>query len=102
MEEELQDVPVGGPRGIENDLDGLGVAGMVAIRRVLVLAAGVADAGGDDPVAPAKQLLDSPETAPGEDRGLGVIRHGCPFSQWKPASRHGQDDLARSPPLEAA
>src|SRR6202030_1827008 len=78
LEEELEDVPVGGPLGIEDDLDGLGVAGMVAIGRVLVLAAGVSDAGGDHPVAAAKQVLHSPETAPGEDRGLGVVRHGAP------------------------
>ena len=76
LKEELEDVPVGDPRGIEDDLDGLGVAGMATIRRVLILAAGVSDAGGDHPVALAKQLLHSPETAPGEDRGLGVIRHG--------------------------
>src|SRR3954447_14428420 len=80
LEEELQDVAVGDPRGIEDDLDGLGVAGMVAVGRVLVLAAGVADTGGDHPVAPAKQLLDPPETAPGEDRCLGGMRHGCPLS----------------------
>src|SRR3954464_14027125 len=65
LEEELEDVPVGDPRRVEDDLNGLRVAGMVAIRRVLVLAAGVADAGGDHPVAPAEQFLHSPETAPG-------------------------------------
>src|SRR4051794_28924011 len=51
------------------------MAGMVPIGRVLVLAAGVADARRDHPVALTKQLLHSPETAAGEDRGLGVIRH---------------------------
>src|SRR3954453_12293168 len=47
LKEELQDVPVGDPLAIEDDLDGLSVAGMIAICRVLVLAAGVADARGD-------------------------------------------------------
>ena len=49
LEEELQDVPVGGPLGIEGDLDRLGVTRMVVGGRVVVLAAGIADAGGDDP-----------------------------------------------------
>jgi hypothetical protein len=43
LEEELKDVPVGGPRGIEDDLDRLGVTGVVAGGRVIVLPAGVAD-----------------------------------------------------------
>jgi hypothetical protein len=44
LEEELEDVPVGGPPAIEDDLDRLGVTGMVAGGRVGVLPAGVADA----------------------------------------------------------
>ena len=75
LKEELEDVPVGDPLGIEDDLDGFGVTGMVAVRRVLVLAAGVADPGRDDAVALAQQLLDSPEAATREDRGLGVVAH---------------------------
>ena len=76
LEEELQDVPVGDPVGAEDDLDRLGVAGMVPVGRVGVLAAGVSDAGGDDAVPLAKQLLDSPEAPSGEDRSLGVVGHG--------------------------
>jgi hypothetical protein len=64
LEEELEDVPVGDPRGIEDDLNGLGVAGMVGVGRVLVLAAGVADASGDHPVAVAKQLCISQKQPP--------------------------------------
>jgi len=51
LKEELEDVPVGGPLGIENDLDCLGVSRVVVGGRVLVLPTGVADAGGDDSVA---------------------------------------------------
>jgi hypothetical protein len=72
LEEELEDVPVGGPLGIEDDLDRLGVTRMVIGGGVVVLSAGVADAGGYDSVAVAQQFLCGPETAPGKDRGLGV------------------------------
>jgi hypothetical protein len=44
LEEELEDVPVGGPPRIEDDLDRLGVTRMVVGGRVVVLPAGVADA----------------------------------------------------------
>jgi hypothetical protein len=54
---------------------------MVAGGRVLVLPAGVADAGGDDSVAVAQQFLRGPETAPGQDRGLGVLAHRGPSSE---------------------
>ena len=57
-------VPVGGPLGIEDDLDRLGVTRMVAGGRVVVLPAGVADAGGDDSVAVAQQFLRGPEQPP--------------------------------------
>jgi hypothetical protein len=78
LEEELEDVPVGDPLRVEDDLDSLGVAGMVPIGRVRVLAAGVADAGGDDAVPLAEQLLNSPEAAAGENGGLGVVGPGAP------------------------
>ena len=78
LEEELEDGPVGGSRGIEDDLDRLGMTRVVAGGRVVVLPAGVADAGRDDPVAVAQQFLRGPETAPGEDRGLGVLAHRGP------------------------
>src|SRR5215470_7840398 len=84
LEEELQDVPVGGPPGIKDDLHRLGMARMVVIGRVLVLPAGVADAGGDHPITVAQQLLHSPETAPGEDRRLGVGCHGAPLPRRWP------------------
>ena len=73
LEEELEDVPIGDPLGVEDDLDRLGVTRMVAVGRVLVLPAGVSDAGGDDAVAMAQQLLDAPEAAAREDGALGVV-----------------------------
>src|SRR3954453_15440119 len=79
LEEELEDVPVGDPLGVEDDLDRLGVPRMVAVGRVLVLATGVADPGGDDSLALAQQLLDAPEAAAREDGGLGVVVHGVVF-----------------------
>src|SRR3954468_10591080 len=75
LEEELQDVPVGDALGVEDDLDRLGVPRMVAVGRVLVLATGVADPGGDDSLALAQQLLDAPEAAAREDGGFGVVAH---------------------------
>jgi hypothetical protein len=80
LEEELEDVPVGDAVGIEDDLDGLGVAGVIPIRGVLVLAAGVADAGGEDAVFMAQQVLDAPEAASREDGGLGPVGHRAVLS----------------------
>src|SRR5207344_15662 len=54
---------------------------MVIGGRVVVLPAGVADAGGDDSGAVAQQFLRGPETAPGEDRGLDVLAHRGPSSE---------------------
>src|SRR4051812_47314018 len=75
LKEELEDVAVGDALGVEDDLDGLGVPRMVPVGRVVVLPTGVADPGGDDPLALAQQLLDAPEAAAREDRGLGVVAH---------------------------
>src|SRR3954467_8093532 len=63
LEEELQDVPVGDALGVEDDLDRLGVTGMVRVGRVVVLPTGVSDPGRDDAVALAQQILDAPEAA---------------------------------------
>jgi hypothetical protein len=94
LEEELEDVPVGGPFGIEDNLDCLGVSRVVVGGRVLVLPAGVADAGRDDSVAVLQQFLGGPETAPARTAvsvlmlvpaegldwgraGAGPLRHGA-------------------------
>jgi len=62
LEEELQDVPVGGPPGIKDDLHRLGMAPMVVLGRALVLPAGVSDAGGDHPVTVAPTVQCSCRT----------------------------------------
>ena len=78
LEEGEADGPVGGPRGIEGDFDRLGMTRMVLGGRVVILSAGVADASGDVSVPVAQQFLRGPKTAPGQDRGLGVLAHRGP------------------------
>src|SRR5918999_1326777 len=75
LEEELEDVPVGDALGVEDDLDRLGMAGMVPVGRVVVLPTGVTDPRGNDSLAAAQQLLNAPEAAAREDRGFGVVAH---------------------------
>ena len=48
LEEEGKDGAVGGARRVEDDLDRLRVTRMVAVGGVIVVPAGVADAGRDD------------------------------------------------------
>jgi hypothetical protein len=67
LEEELQDRPEVRLGRIIDDLDPFGVIAVVAISRVLHLAAGIADAGADDAGLLADQVLHSPETAAGKD-----------------------------------
>jgi hypothetical protein len=73
LKEELKDLSVGGPLRIEDDLDRLGRPGMALSRRVVIFSAGVADACGYDSGPVSQQLLRRPETASGEDRGLGGL-----------------------------
>src|SRR3954447_24552174 len=75
LEEELEDVPEGDALGVEDDLDRLRVTRMAPVGRVVVVATGVSDPGGDDSVAPAQQLLNAPEAAARQDRRLGVLAH---------------------------
>ena len=76
LEEELQQRPVVGLRGVVDDLDRLGVPGMVAVGGVGVLAAGVADPGRDHAGLLADQVLHAPEAAARQDRLL-VVAHAC-------------------------
>ena len=57
-----------------NDLDRLGMRSVISVGRVLHVAAGIADAGGDDAGLLADQVLHAPETASGED--CAFCRHG--------------------------
>src|SRR4051794_34231952 len=78
-EEEVEDVVVGDLRRVEDDLDGLGVAGAaglhVFVARALERAAGVPDGRVDHAGQRADQLLDAPEATARERGGLG--RHLC-------------------------
>src|SRR5215472_8393579 len=76
QEEELKQIPIGDPLRIEGDLHRLGVAAIVLLGRVVVLAAGPSHAGGYDSVAVAQQLLHDPEAPSRENRSLGVVGHG--------------------------
>ncbi len=70
LEEELQQRPVVGLCRVVDDLDGLGMAGMVAVGGVRVAPAGVADPGFDHARLAADQVLHAPEAAAGQDRLL--------------------------------
>src|SRR5688572_30924355 len=63
LEEELQDLPVADPGGIEDDLDRFRMGPVVAISRIGCLAARIADARRDDTVVATKELLHAPEAA---------------------------------------
>src|SRR5580704_9454770 len=71
LEEELQQVAVGDPVRVEGDLDRLGVAAVVAVRRVRYVAARVADPGREHAGELADEILHAPETAAGQDGLLG-------------------------------
>ena len=73
LEEELQQVAVARLGRVEQDLDRLGVAGVVAVGRVGVLAAGVADPGRQDARLPPDQVLHAPEAAAREHGPLSCL-----------------------------
>src|SRR5437016_224911 len=70
LKEELQKIPVADDIGVEDDLDGLGVAAVVAVGRIGDVPTGVADPGRDHSGPPADEVLHSPEAASGENRLL--------------------------------
>src|SRR5512133_2256104 len=70
LEEELEQLTVGGHLGIEDDLDRLGVGPMVAVGGVGDVTSGVAYPRRDDPWALPDQVLHPPETPSGQDRLL--------------------------------
>jgi hypothetical protein len=75
LEEELQQVTEGELVRVEDDLDGLGVAAVVPVRRVRHVAARVTHPGRDHAGELADQVLHPPEAASGEDGLLGVLGH---------------------------
>ena len=77
LEEQLENLPIADAGGVEDDLDGFGVSGMIAIGRVGVGAAGIADSGRQDAVVATKEILHAPETTAGENsafRGHWILR----------------------------
>ena len=89
LEEEGKDGAVGGARRVEDDLDRLRVTRMVAVGGVIVVPAGVADAGRDDARLAPDQVLHPPEAAAGKHGRLeavalgdgSVVGHGVPPGQ---------------------
>ena len=79
LEEPLHQVGVGDDGGVEDDPDGLGVAGPAGahlfVRRVRGVAAGVADGGRVDPGDLPVDLLGAPEAAEAEDGDLEALGH---------------------------
>src|SRR6185437_5586580 len=73
LEEEREDVAVGRPARVEDDLDGLGMTRMVAVRGVVVRTAGISDARVDHALLLADQVFETPETPAGQH---GRLRAG--------------------------
>src|SRR5207342_2359608 len=70
LEEEFQQVAIADARGIEHDLDCLGMGAVVAVGGIAHFAAAVTHARTDDTVHAAQQILHAPEASAGEDRAL--------------------------------
>jgi hypothetical protein len=66
LKEEFEDLPVADTRGIEDDLDRFRVSRMIAVRRMGVGAAGVADAGRQNSLVAANKILHAPEATAGK------------------------------------
>src|SRR5207248_9977946 len=75
LEEELEQVPEGQLLGVEDDLEGLGMAAVGPVSGVGDVAAAVPDPRRDDAGPLADEVLHAPEAAPGEDGGLGLVAH---------------------------
>jgi hypothetical protein len=74
LEKEFQQGTVISFGAVVGDLDRLSVTGMVSVGRVLVLAAGIADAGRYHTGQRADEVLDAPEASTRQDRGGGHRR----------------------------
>ena len=72
LEKEFQQLAIADTGRVEQDLDPLGMAAMVAIGGIGHVAAGVANARGRHPRQPADQILHAPEAAP---RQYGTFGH---------------------------
>jgi hypothetical protein len=83
LEEHLEQPAICEPHGIEDDLDDLGMTGVVLLGRIVGLAAHESGTGGDDAFRMAQELLHDPCAATGENRSLGVVAH-----HRSPSSEH--------------
>jgi hypothetical protein len=66
LEEELEDLPITDSGRIKDDLDRFCVCSMIAIGRIGVASTGVANAGCENAVITAKEMLNAPKTTTGE------------------------------------
>src|SRR5829696_7159745 len=83
LEEELEQLPIGGHFGVEGDLDRLGVGPVVPVGGVGDLASGVAHPRREHPWTLSDQVLHPPETPSGQDRLLPLLTHRfAPGGGW--------------------
>src|SRR5207302_3946624 len=78
LEEELEQVPVRGLLGIEDDLERLRVRAVVAIGRVRNVAAAVPDPRREHARSTPEEVLHAPEAPSGQDRRLACSVHVPP------------------------
>src|SRR4029453_4657426 len=78
LEEELEQLPVGDPLRVEDDLDRFGVRPVIAVGRVRNIAAAVANASGKNPGPLPEKILHPPEASTGENRRLSCLAHFAP------------------------
>ncbi len=82
LEEKFEEFAEGGLGGVEGDFDGFGVVAVVFVGGIGDIAAGVADAGGEDSGLFADEVLHSPEAAAGEEGTFSGGGHGGDPFLW--------------------
>ena len=94
LEEEFEQLAIADPVGIEEDLDRLGMALMVAIGGVGHVAAGIADPRLFDAGQLANKVLHTPEAATGQDGPFGLghatVSLFCVRPRWAPEPSSGR------------
>ena len=86
LEEEFEDLAEADFGRIEDDLDRFGMSSMVAVGGVAHIAAGIADAGRNDALIAANEVLHAPETAAGQHRAFFAHRISLQFGCEKPCA----------------
>jgi hypothetical protein len=84
LEEELKQSAIGGLRGIEGDLDRLGMSAVIAICRIRHIAARVTDTGGDYTGQLADKILHAPEAAAGENSAFSRHQISSTWLRYSP------------------